>query len=75
MGNNKKIAKAAEKYALDCQNSEGCASPTYDSYDAMEMRECAFMRGAEWMQKCMLNTINKRYKIEKNTKKDIIHNK
>lgn len=44
----KQREKAAEKYALDCQNEEGYPSPTYDSYDAKEMRECAFMAGARW---------------------------
>lgn len=44
----KKIKKAAEKYALDCQYEEGHSSPMYDSYEAKEMRECAFLAGARW---------------------------
>lgn len=42
------IKKAAEKYALDCQYEEGYPSPMYDSYEAKEMRECAFLAGARW---------------------------
>jgi len=44
----KQVEKAAEKYALECQREEGYPSPMYDSYDAKEMRECAFKSGAEW---------------------------
>lgn len=44
----KQIEKAAEKYALECQREEGYPSPMYDSYDAKDMRECAFKSGAEW---------------------------
>lgn len=47
----KQREKAAEKYALDCQSGEGYPSPTYDSYDAKEMRECAFNAGARWKSK------------------------
>lgn len=47
----KQIEKAAEKYALECQKEEGYPSPTYDSYDAKDMRECAFKSGAEWQAK------------------------
>lgn len=44
----KQLEKASEKYALDFQNEEGYPLPTYNSYDAKEMRECAFMAGALW---------------------------
>lgn len=44
----KQLEKTAEKYAFDCQNEEGYPLPTYDSYDAKEIRECAFMAGARW---------------------------
>ena len=47
----KQIEKAAEKYALECQREEGYPSPMYDSYDAKDMRECAFKSGAEWQAK------------------------
>lgn len=47
----KQLEKTAEKYALECQREEGYPSPTYDSYDAKEMRECAFMAGAQWQVK------------------------
>lgn len=47
----KQIEKAAEKYALECQREEGYPSPMYDSYDAKDMRECAFKSGAEWQSK------------------------
>lgn len=46
-----KIEKAAEKYALECQREEGYPSPMYDSYDAKNMRECAFIAGVEWVEK------------------------
>ena len=47
----KQIEKASEKYALECQKEEGYPSPMYDSYDAKDMRECAFKSGAEWQIK------------------------
>lgn len=38
------IEKEAEKYAQECRKHEGI-HPTYDSYDAQEMRECGYIRG------------------------------
>ena len=39
---NKEIE--ASKYAHECSVNDGL-NPTFDSYDAKEMRECAFMQG------------------------------
>lgn len=34
----------AKKYAHECSVNDGL-NPTFDSYDATEMRECAYMQG------------------------------
>lgn len=51
------IQKKAEKYALECQREEGYPSSMYDSYDAKEMRECAYAQGYKDALKCFENKV------------------